>query len=211
MYSWTQYEIWTLYLGGATGGTFTLGDGTTSTAALDHDITAANLQTALVGIFGAGEVTVVDDTDFTITFSLDTGASGLVADFSSLTGGSDEALTATQAYENQGLPLLWGTYRPPHASEIFAEINVIPSPTDTNPIAILQQGGRERKVVTFQSYVTTMTEYDGLLDDHHEGANKTFIGPESLEFESIIRDISPPEYVQSGLIRFNITFMENDI
>jgi hypothetical protein len=210
-YSWTQYEIWTLYLGAATGGTFTMGDGTTNTAALAYNITAANLQTALEAIFGAGEVTVEDDTDFTITFSLDAGDTGLEANFASLTGATSPALTETQAYETQALNILLGTYRPPQADTILSEINVIPSVTISNPVVILQQGGRYRKTASMDCYVATLTEYNGLMDDHHDAANKTFIGPDSLEFESIISDLAPAEYVQPGFIRFNITFMEQDI
>jgi hypothetical protein len=80
-----------------------IGIGTLYTTALDYDETAADIQTALEGIYGVGEVTVVDDTDYTITFSLDTGDSDLVADFTALTGASSASLTITQAYTKSPL------------------------------------------------------------------------------------------------------------
>ena len=91
-------EVQTLYLGGATGGTFTLGDGTTITSALAYNSSAAEIQTALEAIFGTGLVTVAVDTDFTITFSVRIRASGLVADFALLTGATSPTLTETIPY-----------------------------------------------------------------------------------------------------------------
>ena len=90
-------EIQTIFLGGATGGTFDVGlvgDMTT----LNYNDSAATIQTALEAIFGAGMVTVVDDTDFTVTFDESVGLSALQADFASLTGATDPDLTETQAY-----------------------------------------------------------------------------------------------------------------
>lgn len=209
MYHWSQVEKQILYLGGATGGTFTIGK-PGDTATLDHDVSAAALQAALEGIFGVGNVTVVGDDDFLITFTLAVGASTLEASFASLTGTTDTpALTETQAYESQTLKILFPTYRPPHADSIYSEIDVIPSAAVSNPVTILQQGGRKRKVVTYRALVTTLAAYESLLTDYHSGANKTFYGPESLVFESIIRNLSPPEYIKrSAVIKFNITFME---
>ena len=211
MYRWAQWEIQTLYLGGATGGTFTLSDGTTTTSAIAYDATAATIQTELEAIYGAGEVTVADDTDFTITFSIDTGASGLTADFASLTGGTGEALTVSQAYESQEIKILWGTYRPPHSDTLMSEINVIPSAALPSPVTILQQGGNERLSISMQAYVDTLPEYNSLVIDHHAASVKTFYGPEGEEFESIIRTISPPEYAVPGHIRFSIVFMGEDL
>ena len=209
MYRWAQWEIQTLYLGGATGGTFTIGI-PGDTATLDHDVSASTLETALEAIFGAGNVTVEDGDDFTITFSIDTGASGLTADFASLTGTTDTpVLTETQPYESQELKILWGTYRPPHAPTIFSDINVIPSAAMPSPVTIVQQGGNERKSANFNTYVETMSEYDALQDDHHAGNVKRFYGPESLEFDCYIRTLSPPEYVQAGVVRFSVALEES--
>ena len=91
-------EIQTLYLGGADGGTFTLGNGVTNTDPIAFDAVAATIQAALETIYGVGKVVVVTDTDFTITFDASIGASSLEADFTSLTNAVDPALTLDQAY-----------------------------------------------------------------------------------------------------------------
>ena len=88
-------EIQALNLGGATGGTFTFSDGTTTTAPLAHNVTAAVIQTALEAIYGAGNVEV--EAGFTIEFGYDVGVSGLVADFTGLTGSVAPSLLITQA------------------------------------------------------------------------------------------------------------------
>ena len=72
--------------------------GTLYTTDINYDATAATIEGLLESIYGLGEVTVADDTDYTITFSLDTGDSDLVADFTSLTGASSASLTIIQNY-----------------------------------------------------------------------------------------------------------------
>jgi hypothetical protein len=86
-------ENFTLSLGGATGGTFALSDGRTSTADLAYNANAATIQAALVSIYGAGNVTVAACSYFTITFRAAVGASNLEADFALLTGDTFPALT----------------------------------------------------------------------------------------------------------------------
>ena len=90
-----RQELRSLSLGGATGGTFTLGDGVTDTAALAFDATAATIQTALEGIYGAGNVTVV--AGFTITFAASVGGSALEANFALLEEATNPVLTMTQS------------------------------------------------------------------------------------------------------------------
>ncbi len=92
-------EEQTLYLGGATGGTFTLGDGTTNTSAIAYDATALTIQTELETIYGSGLVSVVADTDFTITFDISVGVSDLEANFTSLTGDTNPSLTLDDAVD----------------------------------------------------------------------------------------------------------------
>ena len=79
--SWNDISLTTLY-----------------TSAIAYDATAATIEGLLEAIYSVGEVTVADDTDYTITFSLDTGDSDLTADFALLTGSTDPLLTITQAY-----------------------------------------------------------------------------------------------------------------
>ncbi len=95
-------EEQTLNLGGADGGTFTLGDGGSSdTVPLDYDISAEDLATAIGGLTGIDHgVTVTgEDGSFTILFDAAEGASGLTFDGSELEG-------AVQQNEQQTITLV---------------------------------------------------------------------------------------------------------
>ena len=208
MYHWSRKESQILFLDTPSAGTFKLGDGTSWTGDIAYDASAATIQTALEVLYGAGGVTVEEGEDFLITFALSVGASGLTSDFASLVDGDGASLTVNKSYTTQELKIIWGSYRPPHSATLISEINVIPSPTLPSPITILQQGGNERLSTSMQAYVSTLFEYNSLVIDHHAASVKTFYGPEGEEFESIIRTISPPEYVQPGHVRFSLVFME---
>lgn len=93
-----------LYLGGATGGTFILSDGVTSTGAIAYDASAATIQTELEAVYGAGQVIVTAGSDFTIAFDTTVGASSLQGNFASLTGATSPALTEDQAFVSVELP-----------------------------------------------------------------------------------------------------------
>lgn len=86
-------EIYDLDLGGATGGTFTLGDGDTIvTDALPYNATAAAIQTALRTVYDdTGILVVANGTDFIISFSSGVEAS-LTLGSASLTGATDPAV-----------------------------------------------------------------------------------------------------------------------
>ena len=73
------------------------------TTDLAYNISAANIETALDVIYGAGVATVTADTDFIIDFGLDIGESELTSDLTSLTGATDPALTETVAYAKSTL------------------------------------------------------------------------------------------------------------
>ena len=75
-----------------------IGIGTLWSAAIDHDEIAVNILSELIILYGLDMVNIVDDTDFTITFHASVGDSDLVADFTSLVGATDPALTITQVY-----------------------------------------------------------------------------------------------------------------
>jgi hypothetical protein len=87
-------EIYDLYLGGASGGTFTLGDGaTTITEALAFDATAAAIQTALRTVYDdTGILVVANGADFVISFPTGVEAS-LTLGVASLTGATNPAVT----------------------------------------------------------------------------------------------------------------------
>jgi len=86
-------EIYDLDLGGASGGTFTLGDGDTIiTDALAFDATAAAIQTALRTVYDdTGILVVANGADFVISFPTGVEAS-LTLDATSLTGATNPAV-----------------------------------------------------------------------------------------------------------------------
>ena len=87
-------EIYDLDLGGATGGTFTLGDGDTIiTYALPYNATAAAIQTALRTVYDdTGILVVANGADFVISFPTGVEAE-LTLGSASLTGATDPAVT----------------------------------------------------------------------------------------------------------------------
>ena len=87
-------EIYDLDLGGATGGTYTLGNGDAIvTAALDYDSTASEIQTALRTVYDdTGILVVANGADFVISFPTGVEAN-LTLDATSLTGATNPAVT----------------------------------------------------------------------------------------------------------------------
>lgn len=87
-------EVYDLDLGGASGGTFTLGDGDAKvTSALAYNATAAQIQTALNTAYSEdGIVVAANGEDFVITFPTGVTAT-LTLDATSLTGATGPAVT----------------------------------------------------------------------------------------------------------------------
>ena len=87
-------EIYDLDLGGATGGTFTLGDGDAIvTDDLPYNATAATIQTALRTVYDdTGILVVANGADFVISFPTGVEAE-LTLDATSLTGATEPAVT----------------------------------------------------------------------------------------------------------------------
>ena len=201
-------EIYTLYLGGATGGTFTIGK-PGDTATLDHDAAAATIETALEGIYGAGNVTVAADTDFTVTFAHSVGEAELEANFTSLTGATDPALTLDQEHQNEiALNIVQDSYAPPAADAGYTEIHVIPSAASLSPMTIVQQGGRGRERVPLECWVGSQAEFDALKDEHYDGTVKLFTGHDGVSWNAFIFSIAAKRRVFTHFIEFSITFME---
>ncbi len=212
MATWAINEQQTLYLGGATGGTFTIGK-PGDTATLDHDVSAAALETALEDIYGAGNVTVTADTDFLIEFVMAVEESDLEANFASLTGATDPALTPTRAYVSLTFEIRWGTYYPPHAESGFASIRVLPPNLGTDSVEVIQQSGRDKKVITFTGQCWSIADYNAIMDAHFTAEVRYFSGPDVTDFECFIRQLSAPEYVidylGNGYYRYNIILCED--
>ena len=87
-------EVYDLDLGGASGGTFTLGDGSSiETTELAYNATAAQIQTALNTAYSEdGIVVTANGEDFVITFPTGVTAT-LTLDATSLTGATNPAVT----------------------------------------------------------------------------------------------------------------------
>ncbi len=96
-----RVEISNLVITDATGGNFTLGDGVADTGALDYEITAADLATAINGLgkISGASVSKTSDDLYVITFTYAQGDSPLIVVSHALTGaGAAIELTTTQAY-----------------------------------------------------------------------------------------------------------------
>ena len=103
-------EIQTLSMGNANSGTFTLSDGSTTTSALAYNASSATIQSALLSIYGTGNVTVSDSgSDKSIEFAYSVGDSNITADFSSLEYPALEEsayIAISQEYEQPSDPVL---------------------------------------------------------------------------------------------------------
>ena len=99
-------EVQTLFLDTPDGGTYDLGldlgGANEEKVTLNWNDNAATIETALEGIFGAGNVTVAPDTDFTITFDTSVEDSNLDADFAALTNATSPSLSVTTAFVDGG-------------------------------------------------------------------------------------------------------------
>lgn len=131
-------EVQSLYLGGADGGTFTLGNGITDTDPIAYNASAATIQSELEAIYGIGNVEVADNGDFLIVFDKSVKDSGLEANFASLDNAVDPALAVDTAYytsliEDPGDVLITYDYLPPqtvYVRDVDYEITVDSSGTN---------------------------------------------------------------------------------
>lgn len=117
-------EVYVLDLGGATGGTFTLGDGDTIvTSALDHDATLTEIQTALRTAYDEPSIFLAEGTGV-IVVAFPTGVVAEMAIQSSLTGG-DAATCVLQdepaVYVGTGSITAWS---PSGATEDAVGVNI---------------------------------------------------------------------------------------
>ena len=93
-----ENEVQNLALGSPNTGNYTLALGPYETAAIAHDDTASDIEDALeaLPVVGAGNVTVVDDTDFIITFTGDLAGQPLPLLIATPDGAFDGTLTVTR-------------------------------------------------------------------------------------------------------------------
>lgn len=101
------------------------------------------------------------------------------------------------------------TYQPPAAEPTIAEIQLLPDPTDPDAVcSVLQQGGRKRKRIYWDGFVSNIASYNSLETDKLNGTQRTFVGPDGTNLNCIIQHLGPPRYVQSNLIEYSITLVE---
>jgi len=98
------------------------------------------------------------------------------------------------------------SYKPWHSENGLVEIDILPDGT-TNPAVILQQMGRRRKVVSFEGFTTSYSNYTGLFDDYIALTERTFVDPND-SMTMIISNISPATMIIDGKWIYRITFME---
>lgn len=98
-----QGEEWEINLGTASGGTFKLGNSTTWGRDMSWDSSADDVKLELERLYGIGKVASVTKVGsvYTVLFDISARATGLRADFDSLTypGDPDATLTRTQEYD----------------------------------------------------------------------------------------------------------------
>ena len=101
-----------------------------------------------------------------------------------------------------------GTYRPPRADAGLWTGKLLPPTTGTDHAEVNMQGGRERKRLSFQGIADSLSDYDALHDAWIAQDTDDFTGLAVVDFHCRIWFLSEPEYVQSDLIFYFITFIE---
>lgn len=107
------------------------------------------------------------------------------------------------------LILLHSTYNPPHVEDAgINEIKILPPSSGTTPSSVIQQGGRGRKKIKFNGYVTSWADYVFLYDDYVAGTQRTFMDPDTISVIMIISNLSAPVFVSATHIEYSIELME---
>ena len=108
------------------------------------------------------------------------------------------------------LTILKDSYRPPYAEFRRTELPILASTSSGFPYAsILQDGGRERKKVTFTAHVSTWSYYNALQTDRFTGEVRQFVGPEATtDFMAVITALGEPQWSWPDDIRFTVTLTE---
>lgn len=101
------------------------------------------------------------------------------------------------------LKIIMGSYRASYASNNVVEIPLL---AGEGPASIVQQNGRGRYIISFDSYVTSLSDYNTLRADYLSLTAKTFTGPETGTY--MIFDLTQAEGVLPNLWKFSITLME---
>ena len=98
------------------------------------------------------------------------------------------------------------TYKAWHCDNGLVVIDLLPDGTDA-PASIIQQGGRSRKLVAFDGFVSTIAAYNSLLDDFIALTERTFSDPAGSML-MIISELTPPTMIIDNKWDYSIVLME---
>ena len=102
-----------------------------------------------------------------------------------------------------------GTWSPSQGSTPFSEIELIPDPANLDAVCtVLQQSGRKRRRVSGNIILTSMTNYNTLLDDMDDGTALTLADGDTVNATYYIESLGSPTIHFSGHITADITFVE---
>lgn len=109
------------------------------------------------------------------------------------------------------VPVLWGSYSPQNSDGGITEIKILPDPLTPDVAAsVLQQGGRARKRVSLETFVSTIAGYEAWRIDHVSATVRTWTGPLASEaaFSAVVEQLSKPDILAATHIRFGVTLVE---
>lgn len=100
------------------------------------------------------------------------------------------------------------TYNPPHAEAKRAVIDIIPSPDNSDPSEIIQQGGRGGAVWSMSGFTKSWADYQALLSDYLGSIEKTYTGHDGFSTNAIIWELSEPKRINHNKFEYSIVFRE---
>ncbi|MEA1961286.1 MAG: hypothetical protein U9N81_08470 [Bacillota bacterium] len=108
------------------------------------------------------------------------------------------------------LKVIIGSWRPGIPSANVSEIALLPDPADLAKAAsVIQQGSCLRNRVKGKLYVSSMTDYNFFVTAMLAGTSATLNDTDvDLSGSYMIESLGEPEYKQSDVIFFEITFVE---
>ena len=107
------------------------------------------------------------------------------------------------------LAVLAGTWSPSQTASSITEIELLPDPSDLTAVStILQQSGRKRRRVSGNLKLSSMTDYNDLLNDMDYGNSQTLDDNDTVNGTYYIESLEAPNYQFEGYITAQITFVE---
>ena len=106
------------------------------------------------------------------------------------------------------LKVEFGKYVAPFAKRERSILALIPSIDLSAASSVVQDGGRERKVVNLNGFCLSLEEYGLLYDDYLLGTVREFEGPSGEYFDGLIYELSAPKQVNNTKFEYDLTIME---